>query len=86
MDRTLSCSLAQSEVWWLQTREKLGPAPDVLAATGPESSLNVGMVEMVMARMMMVLRGGKCRTGEDHHKQDGDKNLLHAKTLALLPA
>jgi hypothetical protein len=41
---------------------------------------------VMMARMMMVLRGGKCRTGEDHHKQDGDKNLLHAKTLALLPA
>jgi hypothetical protein len=42
------------------------------------------MVEMVMARMMMVLGTGKCRAGEDHQEQGCGKNFLHGKTLALL--
>ena len=40
------------------------------------------MMGVMMAGMMMVSTGGKCRAGNDHQQQESNKNLLHGKTLA----
>jgi hypothetical protein len=68
-----------------ETRLK-GAGPGDGAALGPEGALRVVMGGVLVMVVVMMVSGGKGRTGKHQQQQRSEKNLFHGKNPTRAPA